>query len=750
MKKIRKMTAVLLAVVMIVLMIPVGVVSVSATHSTIEAALSWALDIANDDRHGYVLGASHGSEGMNYDCSSFVSWALIHAGIDVPVSTTFYMKENFEPYGFEWIDWSNIGGTNNLQRGDILLDIDTHVEFYYGNNQIIGAHRPATGISVSSYYNNVNGVSWDGVLRYKDEPDYPPTNVWLESSQEWYDINDTVKLIAHADNAQYFWITVHKDGQHLLTQKCDGELSFSSNQYGSGDYYAWITAYNSAGEKDSDGITFSVGGNPQYSTIYTSRAWYELTDTVSITVHTQKAKGQCLGIDKEGVGRIFTSDTDNTFNCSAMDLGVGQYSAYFTVYNDSGYIDTNRVEFSITDSVANYTDFHITKSCYNINETIEFSVTTKFSKRQIIGIDKVGQGRVLTKETDTTYYLSASELGVGEYTAYYSVYNDKGYTDTQLESFEIIDVKPSYTNVYVSKSENLLSDIIQISVNPLYADKLVIGIDKEGVGRIITEDTSDYYNISANKLGIGNYSAYFTLLNQKGYTDTHLITFSIVEQYSSVDLGDSFTALIKNTNNNKPIENSNENVVLSYEKHALNQLWHFKRNEDGTYTIISLFDNKALEVYNAGHENGCNIQVYDRNDSNAQKWYILENGNGYNLIAKCAPSKTMDLKGNSPDDQTNIHIWECHGRDAQIFSVDPISDISIYLYGAKLGDTNLDGKINVRDVTAIQRHLADLETFTEEQLAVADTNGDGIVNIDDATYLQTYLAEYNVVLGKQS
>ena len=65
----------------------------------------------------------------------------------------------------------------------------------------------------------------------------------------------------------------------------------------------------------------------------------------------------------------------------------------------------------------------------------------------------------------------------------------------------------------------------------------------------------------------------------------------------------------------------------------------------------------------------------------------------------------------------------------------------------KVGDTNLDENIDVRDVTAIQRHISELELFTEEQLAVADTDGDGEINIADATHLQMYLAEYDVQLG---
>ena len=69
---------------------------------------------------------------------------------------------------------------------------------------------------------------------------------------------------------------------------------------------------------------------------------------------------------------------------------------------------------------------------------------------------------------------------------------------------------------------------------------------------------------------------------------------------------------------------------------------------------------------------------------------------------------------------------------------------------AMIGDANLDGKINIRDVTAIQRHIAEIEILTSVCLVNADTNGDGTVDISDATHLQMYLAEYDVVLGQPS
>lgn len=180
-KWVKRLMATFLAVVMIFGMTMVFPNSVKAASAVIENALKWAIDIANDNSHLYVYGGSHGSEGQHYDCSSFVSWALVHAGIDVPISTTYNMRKNFEPYGFEWIPWSSIGGTANLKRGDILLNEVEHVEFYLGDNTNVGAHtnkRPAADqISVSGYYNH----PWDGVLRYKDEPVYdnPEVDNWF-------------------------------------------------------------------------------------------------------------------------------------------------------------------------------------------------------------------------------------------------------------------------------------------------------------------------------------------------------------------------------------------------------------------------------------------------------------------------------------------------------------------------------------------------------------------------------------------
>ena len=57
-----------------------------------------------------------------------------------------------------------------------------------------------------------------------------------------------------------------------------------------------------------------------------------------------------------------------------------------------------------------------------------------------------------------------------------------------------------------------------------------------------------------------------------------------------------------------------------------------------------------------------------------------------------------------------------------------------------LGDANLDGAVNVKDATLIQKYSALLESLQSTQLILADVNCDGAVNVKDATAIQKYAA----------
>ena len=59
----------------------------------------------------------------------------------------------------------------------------------------------------------------------------------------------------------------------------------------------------------------------------------------------------------------------------------------------------------------------------------------------------------------------------------------------------------------------------------------------------------------------------------------------------------------------------------------------------------------------------------------------------------------------------------------------------------ELGDVNKDNKLNIKDVTAIQKYIAKLITFDEVQVLLADFNGDKKVNIRDVTTIQKKIAK---------
>lgn len=168
-------------------------VNANAANPSIEKALTWAVNIANDDSHGY---SQSNRNGPDYDCSSLVCNALKKAGFNIGNATyTGNMESELTQHGFKWIPWSQIGSTKNLRRGDILLYHRNgnigHTEFYLGNNKNVGArgtyNHPEIGdqtgkeILVGSYIND----GWQGVLRYKGavddstEPAPAMGTVWL-------------------------------------------------------------------------------------------------------------------------------------------------------------------------------------------------------------------------------------------------------------------------------------------------------------------------------------------------------------------------------------------------------------------------------------------------------------------------------------------------------------------------------------------------------------------------------------------
>lgn len=61
-----------------------------------------------------------------------------------------------------------------------------------------------------------------------------------------------------------------------------------------------------------------------------------------------------------------------------------------------------------------------------------------------------------------------------------------------------------------------------------------------------------------------------------------------------------------------------------------------------------------------------------------------------------------------------------------------------------LGDANLDGKVNVKDATLIQKAIAKITSLEGDNFTTADVNADEKLSIQDATNIQKYAANYEI------
>lgn len=77
-------------------------------------------------------------------------------------------------------------------------------------------------------------------------------------------------------------------------------------------------------------------------------------------------------------------------------------------------------------------------------------------------------------------------------------------------------------------------------------------------------------------------------------------------------------------------------------------------------------------------------------------------------------------------------------------STDATENTTIPQKAYLIGDTDLNGKVNVKDATLIQKHAAYIVTLLGDALITADVNGDEKINVKDATVVQKYLARMKV------
>ena len=230
------------------------------------------------------------------------------------------------------------------------------------------------------------------------------------------------------------------------------------------------------------------------------------------------------------------------------------------------------------------------------------------------------------------------------------------------------------------------------------------------------------WDISGNSAQVclppGYYEAYVDARNGSLINMSNNVVKFTVSSESPVDLGADYYAYIVTNKNQLAFTNTNGNVDVRKLDNSAKQIWHFKRQGDGTYTIQNTADNKYLDTDNSRDANYTNIKVFTYNGSDAQKYYIFGNKQGeYILKPKCA-TRIVDVCGGNNNPGDNVQLWDFNGGDAQRLCINKTSKptpaeckhqygnwtvtkkATCTVKGTEQRKCNLCGKIETRSINA--------------------------------------------------
>ena len=112
------------------------------------------------------------------------------------------------------------------------------------------------------------------------------------------------------------------------------------------------------------------------------------------------------------------------------------------------------------------------------------------------------------------------------------------------------------------------------------------------------------------------------------------------------------------------------NIQLWSKNNTSAQRWFIQRSNDGYYTVRNLQNGKGVDVAGAGTGNGANIQSWDSNNT----WRILKNGDELTFISACS-LKVIDVTGGNMRDGANLQLYEANNSKAQKWKISVIEKV---------------------------------------------------------------------------
>ena len=201
-------------------------------------------------------------------------------------------------------------------------------------------------------------------------------------------------------------------------------------------------------------------------------------------------------------------------------------------------------------------------------------------------------------------------------------------------------------------------------------------------------------------------------------------------------------------------------AVLEEAKDAASQMFSFLISKpsvtisEGVYEINSALNSKLkLDINNANINDRGNLQIYQSNGTNAQKFIVTKAGGNQYMITSYNSGKAVDLSGASKAAKANVQQYTKNGTAAQKWTIRNVGDGTLYITSAVSGYPLevKDGKaVNRSNIYVNMATGSNAQKFTLTKIAdnklkyIADgvylihstKNNNRVVAVEDASRLQ--------------
>ena len=288
---------------------------------------------------------------------------------------------------------------------------------------------------------------------------------FLSVNRRSYNPNDTITLTFGGNNNGVYTLGIYKDSNRIDTVTVHGS-TYQFKLSETGNYSAYMTAYNNQGLADSNWVDWKV--TDLTVTLSVNAEKHDIGNPVTLTIGGNNclttSDGPCtLGIFKEG--QWFDTVTLYDENYSRSFSEPGAYSAYVTAYSETDYVDSDYVTWLVVEYPEAPT-LRCPDLLYDANNDITFAWDA-CSKTDYYDF------WVLQGDTDIYNMIGIESLShtfrlpVGTYTAKVASVNRKYGTWTWSNTYEftVDDRHPERPVLTVNKKEAYNGQAIRLSWN---------------------------------------------------------------------------------------------------------------------------------------------------------------------------------------------------------------------------------------------------------------------------------------------